>query len=96
MIDSGTPPDVLLDLSTAGDTSEVVKSLSLNLGLPTVSSSMGKVGDIKEWSALTVEQEKYLVQVRSPSEMFPYIIRDLASLTNITNAAILFDESFRE
>ena len=96
MIDSGTPPDVVLDLSTAGDTSEVVKSLSLTLGLPTVSSSMGKVGDIKEWSALTGQQEKYLVQVRSPADLYQYIIKDLASLTNITNAAILFDESFSE
>ena len=39
MIDSGTPPDVVLDLSLGGDTSEVAKSLSLTLGLPTVTSS---------------------------------------------------------
>ena len=96
MIDSGSPPDVVLDLSTSGDSSEVVKSLSLTLGLPTVSSTMGEAGDIKEWSALTAEQEKYLVQVRSPADMFQYIIKDMASLTNITNAAILFDESFSE
>ena len=94
MIDSGTPPDVVLDLSTAGDTSELVKSLSLTLGLPAVSSSMGKAGDIKEWSALTGAQEKYLLQVRSPSDMFQYIFNDMATLTHINNAAILFDESF--
>ena len=35
-----------------------------------------------------------LVQVRGPSDMFQYIIKDMAMLTNITNAAILFDESF--
>ena len=96
MIDSGNPPDVVLDLSTAGDSSEVVKSLSLTLGLPTVSSTMGEVDDINEWSALTSEQEKYLVQVRGPSDMFQYIIKDMAMLTNISNAAILFDESFSE
>ena len=96
MIDSGTAPDVVLDLSTGGDTSEVAKSLSLTLGLPTVSTTMGEAGDITEWSALTAEQEKYLVQVRSPSDMFQYIIKDMATLTNITNAAILFDESFSE
>ena len=96
MIDSGTPPDVVLDLSTAGDTSEVVKSLSLTLGLPTVSSSMGKVGDIREWSGLTGQQEKYLVQVRSPTDMFQYIFKDMATLTHFNNAAILFDESFSE
>ena len=96
MIDSGSPPDLVLDLSTAGDSSELVKSLSLNLGLPTVTSSTGEAEDISEWSALTAEQEKYLVQVRSPSDMFQYIIKDMATLTNITNAAILFDESFSE
>ena len=96
MIDSGSPPDVVLDLSTSGDSSEVVKSLTRTLGLPTVTSTMGEAGDIKEWSTLTGAQEKYLVQVRSPSDMFQYIIKDMAALTNITNAAILFDESFSE
>ena len=96
MIDSGSPSDVVLDLSTAGETSEVAKSLSLTLGLPTVTSAMGEPGDINEWAELTEEQQKYLVQVRSPSDMFQYIIRDMATLTNITNAAILFDESFGE
>ena len=96
MIDSGSPPDVVLDLSTSGDSSEVVKSLTRTLGLPTVSSTMGKAGDIKEWSALTSEQEKYLVQVRSPSDMFQYIIQDLVTVTHITDLAILFDESFSE
>ena len=94
MIDSGSPPDVVLDLSNGGDSSEMVKSLSLKLGLPTVTSTMAE--DIREWSSLTAEQEKYLVQVRPPSDIFPYIIRDLVNLTKITNAAILFDESFSE
>ena len=94
MIDSGSPPDLVLDLSTAGESSEVVKSLSLTLGLPTVTSAMGGPGNIKEWSALTAEQEKYLVQVRSPADMFQYIISDIATYTKISNAAIIFDESF--
>ena len=96
MIDSGSPPDVVLDLSTAGDSSEVVKSLTRTLGLPTVSSSFGEAGDIKEWSALTAEQEKYLVQVRSPVDMLQYIIKDLVTVTHITDVAILIDESFSE
>ena len=94
MIDNGTPPDLVLDLSMGGPTSDVVKSLSLTLGLPTVSSTMGEAEDIREWESLTAEQEKYLIQVRSPSDMFQYIIKDMAVLTNITNCAILFDESF--
>ena len=96
MIDSGSPPDLVLDLSDAGDASEVAKSLSLSLGLPTVSSSMGETGDIEEWSELTAEQEKYLVQVRSPTDMLRYLFRDLATRTGINNVAILFDESFSE
>ena len=46
MIDAGTPPDLVLDLTYGGITSEVVKSLSLTLGLPTVTSTIGEVGDI--------------------------------------------------
>ena len=47
MIHAGTPPDLVLDLTYGGVTSEVVKSLSLTLGLPTVTSTIGEVGDIK-------------------------------------------------
>ena len=96
MIDSGSPPDVVLDLSNGGDSSEMAKFLSLNLGLPTVTSTMGLAEDIKEWSELTAEQEKYLVQVKPPSDVFPDVINDMATLTKITNAAVLFDESFGE
>ena len=74
MIDSGSPPDVVLDLSNGGDSSEVAKFLSLNLGLPTVTSTMGLAEEIKEWSTLTAEQEKYLVQVKPPADIFPDII----------------------
>ena len=44
MIDEGAPPDLLLDLSHRG---EMVKSISLNLGLPTVTSSLGAEKDIR-------------------------------------------------
>ena len=47
MIDEGNPPDLVLDLSQGGISSEVIKSLSLTLGLPTVTSTMGEEGDIK-------------------------------------------------
>ena len=42
MLDSGTPPSLVLDLTTGGVSSEVVKSLSLTLGLPTVTSSQAQ------------------------------------------------------
>lgn len=50
--------------------------------------------NLREWSNLTPEQAKYLVHVRGPHDMFQYIVRDLATLSNITNAAILYDDSF--
>ena len=96
MIESGTPPDVVLDLSDLEESSEVAKELCRTLGLPTVTSSEGEMEDIKEWSELTAEQQKYLIQVRPPTDMFPFIIKDLVNLTKTTSAAILYDESFRE
>ena len=39
-------------------------------------------------------QEEYLVQVKSPHEMFQNLIRDLANVTNISNAGILYDDTF--
>ena len=50
--------------------------------------------DLREWSSLSPEQAEYLVQVRGPHDMFQYIVRDLATFSNITNAAILYDDSF--
>ena len=47
MLDAGSPPDLLLDLTKVGIASEVVKSLSVTLGLPTVASAYGEEGDIK-------------------------------------------------
>ena len=109
MIDDEQPPDLVLDLTHSGLISEVIKSLSLDLGLPTVTTTMGE--DIKylilnscffliylfwisEWSKLTEEQAKYLIQVRSPADTFQTIVHDLALETNITDAAIFYDESF--
>ena len=53
-----------------------------------------KCFNFSEWSNLTPEQAEYLVHVRGPHDMFQYIVRDLATLANITNAAILYDDSF--
>ena len=94
MIDGGNPPDLVLDLTLGGVKSEVTKSISLSLGLPTVTSTMGEEGDIIEWNSLTDSQQKYLIQVRSPSDMFQYIIQDLSVHSNISNAVIMFDDTF--
>ena len=43
MIDTGNPPDVVLDFTYGGVNSEALKSISLTLGLPTVTSSIGNI-----------------------------------------------------
>jgi len=94
LLDAGTPPDLILDLTKVGISSEVVKSLSLTLGLPTVAGAFGEKMDIREWIDLTPEQEKYLIQVRPPGDLLPTIIKNFALASNITNAGILYDPSF--
>ena len=80
MIDSGSPPDLVLDLSVGGESSEMIKSVAFNLGLPTVSSTMGGQNDIQKWKSLRAEQEDYLLQVRSPLDTLPFILRKLDSI----------------
>ena len=46
MINDGTPPDLVLDLAYGGTNSEVTKSLSYTLGMPTVSTTIGQEDDI--------------------------------------------------
>ena len=41
LIDQRTPPDLVLDITQGGINSDVIKSLSYTLGLPTVTSTMG-------------------------------------------------------
>ena len=50
--------------------------------------------EFSEWEELTSEQAEYLIQVRGPHDMFQYIVRDLVTVTNVSNAAILFDDTF--
>ena len=113
MIGAGSPPDLLLDLTHSGEESETVKSLTWDLGLPTLTTSMGGLGDIKEWERLSEQQSRYLVQVtmmmmmimmmmmsrylvqvRGPHDLYPHIMWDLAHSTHLSNAAILYDETF--
>lgn len=74
--------------------SETVKSLTSALGLPTVSASFGQEGDIRQWRDLTEQKRQYLLQVMPPSDVIPEVIRSIIIYMNITNAAILYDESF--
>ena len=94
MIEAGNPPDVIIDSTRAGVVSDVVKTMSWTLGLPTVSTSYGEEGDIREWRDLTDQQHNYLVQIRPPGDVITGVIREMISMQNITNAAILFDKTF--
>ena len=94
MISAGTPPDLVLDFTLLGETSEVMKKISLNLGLPTVTSAIGEEREIWSWASLSPQQESYLVQVRSPADILPSIITDLANITDMTSAAVLYDDTF--
>ena len=94
MIEVDSPPDLVLDLTNGGLESEAVKSLTRDLGLPTLTTGMGGPGDIREWAGLSQQQSRYLIQVRGPHDLYPHIIRDLATSTGVSSTAILYDETF--
>ena len=48
----------------------------------------------REWINLTPEQRKYLVQIRGPHDMYQFIVSNLATVANISTAAVLYDETF--
>ncbi|XP_034234147.1 ionotropic receptor 25a isoform X1 [Thrips palmi] len=88
------PPDLVLDFTQTGVTSETVKSFTHALALPTVSASYGQEDDLRQWRFLADDQMKYLVQVSPPADMIPEVIRSIVLAWNISNAGILFDDSF--
>ena len=47
-----------------------------------------------EWADLNLQQQKYLLQIRGPHDMFQYIVRDFVTVGNLSTAAILYDETF--
>lgn len=93
-VKNNQPPHIVLDTTITGIASETVKSLTSALGLPTVSASFGQEGDIRQWRALSDEKQNYLLQVMPPADIIPEVIRSIVDFMNITNAAILYDESF--
>ena len=42
LIDAGTPPDLVLDLTRGGDAGQMMKILTANLGLPSITSGQGE------------------------------------------------------
>lgn len=87
-------PHVILDTTITGTTSETVKSFASSIGLPTVSASYGQEGNIRQWRNLDEKKRKYLLQIMPPVDVIPEVLRSIIKFMNISNAAILHDESF--
>ncbi|EDV57772.2 ionotropic receptor 25a [Drosophila erecta] len=87
-------PHLILDTTKSGIASETVKSFTQALGLPTISASYGQQGDLRQWRDLDEAKQKYLLQVMPPADIIPEVIRSIVIHLNITNAAILYDDSF--
>ena len=51
---------------------------------------------IRQWRNLDGEQQKYLIQINPPADIIPEVIRSIVRAQNITDAGILFDDSFSE
>jgi len=49
---------------------------------------------IRQWRNLDGEQQKYLIQINPPADIIPEVIRSIVRAQNITDAGILFDDSF--
>lgn len=94
MLDARTPPHLVLDTTMTGMASETVKSFAAALALPTISSSFGQDGDLRQWRNIDDEQKEYLIQIMPPADLIPEVIRTIVLYQNISNAAILFDNSF--
>lgn len=94
MLKDQVKPHVVLDTTMTGMASETVKSFAAALSLPTVSGSFGQAGDLRQWRHITDDQEKYLIQIMPPADLIPEVVRSIVINQNISNAAILYDESF--
>ncbi|XP_014218148.1 ionotropic receptor 25a-like [Copidosoma floridanum] len=87
-------PDFVLDTATYGLGAETVNRFTAFLGIPTLSAQYGQDGDMLGWRDITKEQQQYLVQVMNPVDLMPEVVRQQCSTFNISNAAILFDDTF--
>lgn len=95
-VENDQPPHIVLDMTKTPIMSEIAKSFTSVLALPTVSGAYGQDGDIHQWRDIDEEKRQYLLQVMPPSDVIPEVIRSIIVYINMTNAAILFDKSFGE
>ncbi|XP_049782073.1 ionotropic receptor 25a [Schistocerca cancellata] len=93
-IDQNKKIHIILDTTLQDVSSEAVKYFTRALELPTVSASCGQEGDLRYWRNIDKNQEKYLIQVMPPIDTIPEFVRSFCSEQNLTNAGILFDDTF--
>lgn len=93
-VENGQPPHLVLDTTKTPVISEIAKSFTAALGLPTISAGFGKNTDIYQWRNIDMEKRKYLLQIMPPSDLIPDVIRSIVIYMNMSDAAILFDDSF--
>nr|AFP33229.1 ionotropic receptor [Locusta migratoria] len=93
-IDENKKIHVVLDTTLQDVSSEAVKYFTRALELPTVSASCGQEGDLRYWRNIDKKQDKYMIQVMPPIDTIPEFIRSFCSAQNLTNAGILFDDTF--
>lgn len=93
-VENDEPPHIILDTTNNPVISEIAKSFTSALALPTISGSFGQDGDIQQWREIDEQKKRYLLQVMPPADVIPEIIRSIVLQMNMTNAAILFDKTF--
>lgn len=96
MLETQAYPHIVLDTTMTGLGSETVKSFTGALGLPTISASFGQEGDLRQWRNIDDVEKQYLIQISPPADIIPEIVRTIVLNQNISNAAILFDNTFGE
>lgn len=93
-VENKQPPHLVFDTTMSGLASETVKSFTSALALPTVSASFGQEGDLRQWRDINQQKSGFLLQIMPPTDIIPEVIRSIVEYMNITNAAILYDDSF--
>ncbi|KAG8040310.1 hypothetical protein G9C98_000881, partial [Cotesia typhae] len=95
-VKSGTSgvPDLVLDTTRSYFGSKTVNIFTAFLGIPKISARYGQRGDVKHWENLTANQTNYLVQIMPPVNLIPKAFRQLDCEKNVSNVAIIFDDTY--
>lgn len=91
-------PTFMIDVTQTvkGTGSQIVKHLSREMGLPTISTTNGFNVELSKWRFLDDVERQLLLHVKSPQESIPTIVKTLAIQYKVKQAAIMFDDTFRK